>query len=305
MKLKRILINILLLPVFNGLSGSCDSAPKEPQYLEIPGTEGANGGNNQAVDFFLNQLGGTAPQLNVGPAQQIPLQGIAGMGGNEQTVQALLAKYLGTSATDSEAYKLGMGELSKTLGGEYYDPKTSDFWKGYRDTSQMEQEAGVSDIRRRGQLGGGLYAEPNQRTEANYVEGMGAQRTMQLGGLYENERNRKTNAVGQALGYAGFEEQGTANRIGLGATVGAVPREIQNQQYAAQYNQQLGQSTADFNQQQQSNQALYNQQLGTSIMQTGAAQQIMPQWYVDNTQQANPMTGIMGMVSSIASCASL
>ena len=258
------------------------SQPKDPELLEIPGTEGVMGGNNTAVQQMIDLMGTelTAPEIqqnvplqqisqnvpgqqisqNV-PGQQIsqdiPLQQIAGMSANEQTVQGMLSKYLGTSATDNQAYQAGMGEINKTLG-EDYNPLTSDFWKGYRDTSQMEQDQGVSDIRRRGQLGGGLYATPNQRTEADYNKGMGAQRMQQLGGLYEHERDRKSNAVNQALGYAGFEEQGISNRLSLGSTIGATPRNIKNQQNEALYNQQTGQMNA-LNQQ---NQADYNQQMG-------------------------------------------
>lgn len=250
----------------------------EPQLLEIPGAEG------QAVDYMSNLLSNYKA-----PTQDIPLQQIAGLSGTEQTVQGLLSQYLGTNATDNQAYQLGMGELEKTLGGEFYDPKDSDFWKGYREYSQMEQEQGVADIRRRGQLGGGLYAEPNQRTEADYVQGMGAQRNMQLGQLYENERNRKTNSVAQALGYAGFEEQGMTNRLQLGSSIGAIPRQVQQAQYDATYNQKLGQEQADFN----------SQVLGQTV-QMGAAQQLMPQWYVDESQPPDPLGGILGLVGTIA-----
>ena len=281
------------------------SQPKDPELLEIPGTEGVDGGNNAAVQQMIDLMGTelTAPEIqqnvplqhisqnvpgqqisqNV-PGQQIsqdiPLQQIAGMSANEQTVQGMLSKYLGTSATDNQAYQAGMGEINKTLG-EDYNPLTSDFWKGYRDTSQMEQDQGVSDIRRRGQLGGGLYATPNQRTEADYNKGMGAQRMQQLGGLYEHERDRKSNAVNQALGYAGFEEQGISNRLSLGSTIGATPRNIKNQQNEALYNQQTGQMNA-LNQQ---NQADYNQQMG----QMGAVNQ---QGQADYTQQMNQMTAL-------------
>jgi len=260
------------------------SQTPEPQLLEIPGAEGVS------IEYLTNLLNQTItpqnvpqlnvgpaqnipglnvgpaqqiPGLNVGPAQNIPLQQIAGMTGNEQTTQDMLAKYLGTDATQGQAYKLGMGELTKTLGGDY-DPTKSDFWEGYREHSAIEQEKGVSDIRRRGQLGGGLYATPNQRTESDYVRGAGADRQMMLGGLFEKERDRKSNAVNQALGYAGFEDQSMANKLQAGHTIGATPRNIQNQKNQATYNQQLGQSGADYSHQQQQNAATYNQQLGQS-----------------------------------------
>jgi len=250
----------------------------EPQLLEIPGAEG------QAVDYMSNLLSNYQA-----PKQDIPLQQIAGLSGIEQTVQGLLKDYLGTTATDNKAYQLGMAELEKTLGGEFYDPRDSDFWKGYREVSQMEQEQGVADIRRRGQLGGGLYAEPNQRTEADYIKGMGATRTMQLGQLYENERNRQTNAVAQALGYAGFEEEGMTNRLQLGSSIGSIPRMLQQAKYDATYNQKLGQTQADY----------ASEVLGQTV-QMGAAQQLMPQWYVDQTQPADPLGGMLGLVGTIA-----
>ena len=222
--------------------------------------------------------------------QNIPLQQIAGMTGAEQTVQGLLSKFLGTDATQGEAYKLGMGELQKTLGGEFYDPRKSDFWKGFRESSEMEQEKGVAGIRRRGQLGGGLYATPNQRTEADYVRGKGADRSMMLGGLYEKERDRKTNAVGQALGYAGFGEQSKLNRLTAGSTIGAIPRNIQNQKYQASFNQALGQEQSD-----------YATQLAQIGVQSGAASTLMPQWLIDDTQPSDPLGGILGIVGSIIS----
>jgi hypothetical protein len=267
------------------------SSQPKPELLEIPGAEGVS------VDFLTNLLKQPAPLQTTPAAMQVPLQQIAGMGINEQTVQNLLSQYLGTTATGGEAYKLGMGELSKTLGGEYYNPQTSDFWKGYRETSEMEQAKGVSDIRRRGQLGGGLYAEPNQRTEAEYVKGMGAQRLGMLGSLYENERNRASNAVNQALGYAGLEEQGAQNRITTGATVGAIPREVQNQQYQAAYNQALGQAQSNYATAQQQSQNAYNQQLFPYTYQSAIAGTLMPQWYVPG--QDNTAAGMLGLLGSI------
>lgn len=304
---------------------------RAPTLLEIPGTEGVDGGTNQAVQSMLDLMntqlqGMKIPGLNVGPAQQIaglnvgPAQQIAGLGANELTTQNLLSKFLGTDATQGEAYKAGMGELQKTLGGEFYDPRTSDFWSGFREQSAIEEEKGVSDIRRRGQLGGGLYATPNQRTEADYLRGTGADRQAQLGGLYENERNRKSNAVSQALGYAGFEEQGITNRLQLGSTIGAIPREIENQRNQAAFNQQqaqnlsifnqqTGQSAANFAQQQAQNQSVYNQALGqeqsnyaTQLaqlgIQGGAAESLMPQWNVDDS---DPMGGFLGLLGTIGS----
>ena len=252
------------------------SKPKDPELLEIPGAEGAS------VDFFMNLMNQAAPTMN------IPLQGIAGMTGNEQTTQNILSKFLGTDATEGKAYKLGMGELSKTLGSDYYDPKKSDFWKGFREHSEMEQEKGVSDIRRRGQLGGGLYSDPNARTESEFIRGKGADRSMMLGSLISKERDRKSNAVAEALGYAGFGEQSVMNRLSAGSTIGAIPRNIQNQKYQATFDQALGQEKADF--------ASSMAEIG---FQSSAASELMPQWMIDQSQPADPLGGILGLVGAL------
>ena len=253
------------------------STKKDPTLLEIPGAEGVS------VDYFKDLMGYQAPTMN------IPLEGTAGMGANELTTQNLLAKFLGTDATQGEAYQLGMGEIKKTLGGEFYDPRTSDFWKGYREVSAMEKEEGIEDIRRRGQLGGGLFATGVAREETGYIARKGAESEMLLGSLYEKERDRKTGAVGQALGYAGFEEAGKASRIGLGATVGAIPRGIEQKKLTSQYAQTLGQEQADFT----------SSILGTATR-TGAAEQLMPQWNIDQGGGTSPLGGILGLIGTLA-----
>lgn len=304
------------------------SKKPEPELLEIPGAEGVS------VDFLTNLLSQGAPKkgvadpmdvplLGVGPAMGVPLQKTAGMSGMEQTVQALLGKFLGTEATEGEAYQAGIGEIKKTLGGEFYDPRTSDFWKGYRETSEMEQEKGVSAVRRRSQLGGGLYGEPGQRTEAEYVKGMGAKRTEMLGGLYEKERDRRTAGVAQALGFAGFEEAGKTSRLQIGSAIGALPRLIKGKEYEAEYIQKAGESRAEFEQREKRGKAEYTQRMGQETAdyrsrvekteadyaekmfpyqyQAPVAQTLMPQWYIDESQPADPMGGILGLIGTIAS----
>jgi len=245
---------------------------KDPTLLEIPGAEG------KSIDFLTNLLRQGAPLQETPGAMQVPLQQVAGMTGAEQTVQSLLGKFLGTPATEGEAYKLGMGELSKTLGGETYDPRTSDFWKGFREQSEMEQEKGIAGIRRRGQLGGGLFATPGGRIEAEDVRRRGAERSMMLGGLYEKERERKVGATQQALGYAGFGEQGALSRLQAGTAIGAIPRQIKDVQYQAAYQQKMGQAQEGKFTAQQKVENKYAQQMFPYTAQAGVAQQLMPQW---------------------------
>lgn len=102
-----------------------------------------------------------------------------------------------------EAYGIGMEEIKKVLG-EAYDPFKSPFYQGLREASLREEEAGVSKLRRRSQLGGMVKSDPSRRTETEYRGGMGTGRTMMLGEMYETERERKQTTIPQLLGYAGM-----------------------------------------------------------------------------------------------------
>lgn len=198
----------------------------KPQLLEIPGAEGVG------VDFLTKLLGQATPKFNVEGGYDMP-----------------------------EAFKMGMGELEKTLGGGVYDPKTSDFWKGYRDYSASEEAKGVSDIRRRGQLGGGLYSKGSIVEESEFRQGAGAQRGMMLGGLFEKERERRLGATGMALQYGGEE-----------------------------YRQQTGKAGAEF-----------TADLVPYTAQADIAKTLMPQWFVDGGGGggAGPLGLISSIVSAI------
>ena len=102
-----------------------------------------------------------------------------------------------------EAYNIGMDEIKKVLG-ETYDPFKSPFYQGLREASMREEEAGVSNLRRRSQLGGMVKSDPSKRTESEYRGGMGTGRTMMLGEMYETERGRKAEQIPNLLNYAGF-----------------------------------------------------------------------------------------------------
>ncbi|MCK4321988.1 hypothetical protein KAX08_05690, partial [candidate division WOR-3 bacterium] len=78
------------------------STPKDPELLEIPGTEGTEGEPNLTIDFLLDLMNAGAPKKGVAEAMKVPLQQIAGMSANERLTQSLLSKYLGTSATEGE-----------------------------------------------------------------------------------------------------------------------------------------------------------------------------------------------------------
>lgn len=197
-----------------------------------------------------------------------------------------------------EAYKMGMGEMKKTLAGGY-DPEKSTFYKGLREASQREEEKGVGDIRRRGQLGGMLYSEPNMRTEGEYRAKMGTGRSIMLGELFEKERDRGSALVPQLLGYAGFEEKQPYNVLqgmqGFSGLAG-LPRNIKTQQ--AMINQQTGVQEALSNQQTGIQQAMLPYTAQAPIL-SGLAD--YGNFYTPTqTYQPGPLDYILGGVGSIA-----
>lgn len=123
-----------------------------------------------------------------------------------------------------------MGELEATLSGRY-DPRTSDLYKGFREESRMEEEAGVSRLRRGAQKGGMFYSGPSMRSEATLRSRAGAARTSMLGGLYERERERKAAAVPQLMEGG----QMPAKQAAIGMQLGGLEREIEQARYQAQY----------------------------------------------------------------------
>jgi len=129
-RIKRIFKMALLLPVLVAFGkGTYEDAP-DPELLYTPEQEEAISG---LEDLAYGDLP-TLPTMNL---------------------------------EDIEPYNIGMDEIKKVLG-ETYDPFKSPFYQGLREASMREEEAGVSNLRRRSQLGGMLKSDPSRRTEAEY-----------------------------------------------------------------------------------------------------------------------------------------
>jgi len=121
--------------------------------------------------------------------------------------------------TDLE--KWGQSDLlAPFVRGEMFeDPRTSPLYKGLREEMMAEQDKGVRQLRRRANLGGGLFSTPAARTEADYTAQMGRGRESLLGGLYESERQMNSPQA----------------RLGALSQYGGMPREIEQAQRDAQY----------------------------------------------------------------------
>jgi len=174
--------------------------------------------SDTSVDYYYpKQVPGTeadwARQLMKTLGQQginMPLQGTAGMSGNEQTSQNILAKIL--------------------AGGTFEDPATSQYWQGLRGTMQQEENQGVSNLRRQAQRAGMVRSGPALRAEGEYRQNAANSRNTLLGSLYNQERDRDN----------------PYTRLQAGMTYGGLPRMLEQAKMDALYNQQMGNTLAPY-----------------------------------------------------------
>lgn len=210
-KIKRILKMALLFPVLIAFAkGTYEDAP-DPELLTTPSQEGAIAGLEELAYGELPTL----PTLEPIDVPDLPTM----------------------SLEDIEPYNIGMDEIKKVLG-DAYDPFKSPFYQGLREASMREEEAGISKLRRRSQMGRMVQSDPSRRTEAEYRGGMGTGRTMMLGEMYETERGRKAEQIPNLLNYAGFAGDIGKFNTQIGIQQAMLPYE--QELIRAQINQQTG-----------------------------------------------------------------
>ena len=150
-------------------------------------------------------------EIAMAGAPQFPLQNIPGLTGTEQQAQSILAQLLS--------------------GGMFEDPNTSQLYAGLRGASQQEEAESVAALRHRQNLGGMFRSSPGQRAEGEMRSSYGNQRSALLGSLYEKERDRDN----------------PYTRLGAAQQFGALPREVEQQQQLAQFQQQMQQLMFQYN----------------------------------------------------------
>ena len=137
-------------------SGAFDPRKMGGTFAEIPSTEE----QDFAREFLMNLLG----------PMNFPEMEFEGMTDTEKEAQGVLAGLL--------------------RGEAFEDPMESEYWKGMRDRSELEEERTVSALRHR-QSGTGMYKSGRALAHEGEVRrGYSADRTALLGSLYERERNR-------------------------------------------------------------------------------------------------------------------
>ena len=145
----------------------------------------------------------------------------------------------------SEAEQAGMGILKEIISGQAFaDPAEHPAYLGFRRESMMEEDRGVSGIRRGAQVAGMGGSSRSAGVEGDYRRGMSAQRLGLLGTMLESERGRDN----------------PYTRLSAAMGVGALPREIENARMTAEYNALMQNLVGPYTYQQPVAQSLLNYQ---------------------------------------------
>ena len=194
----------------------------EPEETKLnPRTAESKAGGSWLMDFVERW----------GDSTDYPQLQVAGLTGAQQADQKRLAGY---QAKGTEGYNLAMGQTRKTLAGDY-DPRTSDYWKGFRQEAETVRGKSNEAIRRRAQAGGMLQSSPYANIEAQSNRELDSFMLRKLGELYENERGRMDTAANRA-GNLGQQQFGN---LLAGQSMAEMPRMIEQLRNAAIYEEQI------------------------------------------------------------------
>ena len=126
------------------------------------------------------------------------------------------------------SYGLAEEELRRTMT-DFYDPMESPYYQGLRDAIAREEEEAVTATRRHGQMGGMLGATPTSRAVGDVRATAAGQRGELLGGLYERERDRRTQSIPQLMQVGREMTDLPMRQAAMGMEAGGLPRNIEMQ----------------------------------------------------------------------------
>ena len=157
----------------------------------------------------------------------------ASMSPYESTGMQYLSKYLQGPDYTGLLQQAG-DEVSKTLSGNY-DPSTSQFYKAARDTAAQNQTDAITQLNQGLGASGKFFSSERVRgmsdigtKTTNYLNNI-------LGQLSENERNRMLQVLPEARAINQDVMNAPIKKITAATTFGALPRELEQQNYERQY----------------------------------------------------------------------
>lgn len=127
-------------------------------------------------------------------------------------------------------YQLATDEYKKILEGDY-DPRTSDYYKGFRQTAEDLRKSSNTAIRQRANMMGMLQSSPAEAVEAENNRKINSMILQELGRMYELERAKRLDAAGNIQS---IDSQNLGN-IAAASSIADLPRSIEQEKTDAAY----------------------------------------------------------------------
>jgi hypothetical protein len=189
---------------------------KKPEFIESPAmTQG-----RQSLQSMLSNPASYSGQLTA----QNPYT---------SQISDTLEKYL--KRTNPESLNLAEQQLQKTLGGTSYDPSTSLYYKGIRESANLNLQDALNQYARRQQLSGTLRSTPTDVGRARLLSENNANLNQVLGTLANQERQNQLSAVGQAQSLAGYMSGEQLNSLNAVQGTSEYLRSLQQSQFDKEY----------------------------------------------------------------------
>jgi len=220
-----------------------------------------------------------------GSSPQYPVQGVEGLTPMQQLIQNSLGDYLGSANAN---YDLATGQYKDTLSGAY-DPRTSDYYRGFRQEAEDLRKGSTTAIRQRANMGGMLQSSPAEAVEAENNRMVNSTILKELGRMFEGERDRQERAAGSIQG-------ADAQRLSTTAGVNALadlPRAIEQDRLNAAYEAAMQTLLHPYLYQSQIAQAMMNYSPGTWMKAGG------PSEWTKAMSVAGDVTSLMGGYQNI------
>ena len=137
--------------------------------------------------------------------------------------------------TESNLFGMTTEELENTLSGKTDDPATGPYYEAYRTKVMREMQQAKDRIAARSSGRDAFFGGGRMDQEREVEEGAMGSLAQVLGRLFENERMNRLNAVPMALNQMGWAENVPQSRIAASQALGALPRQIEQAELTARY----------------------------------------------------------------------
>ena len=148
----------------------------------------------------------------------------APMTGIETGAQDLLQQYMG-SGTPSSLTAANKYTTDVLQGA--YDPTSSPYYIAMKKQMLKDAEQAGTAVRQSAATRGMLHSDPRRVEERKTSENFADQINTLLGSMFEAERGRMGQAAGMSPSLAGAMTNIPQQKITTGATVGAIPRQVE------------------------------------------------------------------------------